>query len=159
MLGFHSGARYPACTQVPGGRPRRKEQHGVGAGSKAGLQVLVAQVAGQCRKEVQGGQRGSLFYSNQAASQRTYEHVPEHCAPPTRPPPGSASARQTTADVELGTQVPGRSVDTAMRTRTLTSDVQTIAHRSHPFCCLPPSCGEPRRKGCTNQWTDTRSAK
>ena len=99
----------------------------MGAGSKAGLQVLVAQVAGQCRKEVQGGQRGSLFYSNQAASQRTYEHVPEHCAPPTRPPPGSASARQTTADVELGTQVPGRSVDTAMRTRTLTSDVQTIA--------------------------------
>ena len=76
----------------------------MGAGSKAGLQVLVAQVAGQCRKEVQGGQRGSLFYSNQAASQRTYEHVPEHRAPPTRPPPGSASARQTTADVELGTQ-------------------------------------------------------
>ena len=54
----------------------------MGAGSQAGLQVLVAQVAGQCRKEVQGGQRGSLFYSNQAASQRTCEHVPEHRVPP-----------------------------------------------------------------------------
>lgn len=84
-LGFHSGARYPAYTQVPGGQPGWKEQHGVGAGSKAGFQVLVAQVVGQCRKEVQGGQRGILFYSNQAASQHTYKLVPEHRAPPTWP--------------------------------------------------------------------------
>ena len=78
---------------------------------------------------------------------------------PASGPPGSASARQTTADTELGTWVPGRGVDEAMRTRTLTSEAQTIPHRSHPFHCLPPSCGEPRRKGHTNQWTDTRSAK
>lgn len=55
------------------------------------------------------------------------------CPHPASGPPGSASARQTTADVELGTWVPGRGVDAAMRTRTLTSEAQTIPHRSHPF--------------------------
>ena len=55
------------------------------------------------------------------------------CPHPASGPPGSASARQTTADVELGTWVPGRGVDAAMRTRTLTSEAQTIPHRSCPL--------------------------
>ena len=115
--------------------------------SKAGLQVLVAQVVGQCSQEVQGGQRGASSYT--PSSLRTHLQAPARapCTPSLASgPTGSASAHQTTADAELGARAPGQSMEASMRTRMLTSDAQTVPTGAAPFCCLPCG-GEPRRRG------------
>ena len=99
--------------------------------SKAGLQVLVAQVVGQCSQEVQGGQRGASSYT--PSSLRTHLQAPARapCTPSLASgPTGSASAHQTTADAELGARAPGQSMEASMRTRA--ADSSWVSRR---MCC------------------------